>query len=207
MRTSLLLLTLTLLVTVATACGSRASPTAVPTPTTPPVVSSILHFDLTKTHTITSMGLSMAYPAGWLRGSVANTTLISELNEDHDKGWGEGTPYVPLATQGYQVTLSVNRKADITQFSTQDLDALMDLYATFYSLSAPRESSIAQMFRGAPALRVTGTLGFDRVVNCVVGHNPEVAFLFCLGAPSEQALEKFMPTWETMLASIKPVGG
>ena len=158
MRTSLLLLTLTLLVTVATACGSRASPTAVPTPTTPPVVSSILHFDLTKTHTITSMGLSMAYPAGWLRGSVANTTLISELNEDHDKGWGEGTPYVPLATQGYQVTLSVNRKADITQFSTQDLDALMDLYATFYSLSAPRESSIAQMFRGAPALRVTGTL-------------------------------------------------
>ena len=213
MRRNLFLLTSTLLVLVATACDSNASPTAVPAPTSPPPSSSGLEeLGLTETYTFNRMGFSMAYPAGWLTGSSGITRLISELDEDHDKAWpNKGSNYrqTPRATKGYQVSLSRMSKIEhIERFSTflGSLDAVMGFFTTNYTLAVPSESNAAQTFRGEPALRVTGTLGFGRVVDCIVGHDPVFMFLFCLGAPSEQALDEFMPTWEQMLASIKPVG-
>ena len=50
-------------------------------------------------------------------------------------------------------------------------------------------------------MRFTGTLGFGRVVNCIGGYDSAFIFTLCLGAPSEQALAEFMPTWEQMLDS------
>ena len=204
MRRSLLLLPSTLLLLIATSCGGSASPTAVPAPTSPPLSSSALdELGLSETHTFTSMGFSMAYPEGWLTGVSFRTTMLSELNEDHIKGF-PNVPGIPRPAKGFQVTLTVVSKDVYLKRSAQNLDGLMAMWASSYSLKAPDESIEAQAFRGAPALRVTGTMGFGRVVDCILGHNPVFAFLLCLGAPSEQALAEFMPTWEQMLVSIRP---
>jgi len=212
-RGSLLRLFSITVVLVAAACGGSASPTAVPTPTSPPLSSSALEeLGLSETYVFNRMGFSMAYPAGWLTGSSGITRLISEFEEDHEKAWpnkGSNNQQTPRATKGYQVSLSrMSKLEQVERFSVDlgSLGAVMGFYSTNYTLSVPSESNVAQTFRGEPALRVAGTLGFGRVVNCIVGHDPVFMFLFCLGAASEQALAEFMPTWEQMLASIKPVG-
>ena len=205
--TALTTLTAWLMMVLAVACGSDPTPTAVPIPTFSP--SSVLELGLSETHTFDKLGFSMAYPAGWLTRSSGTTHLISELNQDHEKAWPSkpGWTQSPRATKGYQVSLSVRSKAELLgHFATRKLDDAMGLFAVGYSLQVPSEHNVAQMFRGEPALRVTGTLGYGRVVNCIVGHNPVSIFLLCLGAPSEQALAEFMPTWEQMLASVEPVG-
>ena len=205
MRRGLLLLPSTLLLLVVTACGGSASPTAVPAPTAPPLSSSALdELGLSETHTFTSMGFSMPYPAGWLTGVSFRTNIISELKEDHSKGF-PNTPGIPRPTKGYQITLTVLSKDVYLKRSARNLDGLLSRWASGYGLKAPDESVQAQMFRGAPALRVTGTMGFNRIVNCLIGQNEEFAYLLCLGAPTEQALAEFMATWEQMLASIHPV--
>ena len=209
-RTSLVLsLSICLLTLVAAACGGSVSPTAVPTPTPPPLSSSVLEeLGLTESYTFDQLGFSIAYPTGWLTGSRGLTRLISELEEDHDKAW----PYkqgftTPRATKGYQVSFTAYPKGTLNNIglSMRTLNHVMGFFATDYTLTVPSESKVTQMFRGEPALRVTGTLGFGRVVNCIVGHDPVFMTLICLGAPSEQALQEFMPTWEQMLASLRPI--
>lgn len=207
MRAGLVVLTSSLLVLVATACGSSApTPTAVLTPTLAPLSSSALEeLGLSETYAFSSMGFSMAHPTGWLTGVSFRTNIISELEEDHSKGF-PNTPGIPRPTKGYQVTLTVLSKDVYLKRSARNLDGLLSRWASGYGLKAPDESVQAQMFRGTPALRVTGTMGFNRIVNCLIGQNEEFAYLLCLGAPTEMALAEFTPTWERMLASIKPVG-
>ena len=144
----------------------------------------------------------MAYPAGWLTRSSGNTRFLSELDEDHNKPWQFRTG--PRPSKGFEVSLTTVSKRAIRRYSTRDLDAVMRIWKGFYALEVPSESNVEQMFLGEPARRGTGTLGFGQVVNCIVGQNPELIFLLCLLAPSEQALHEFMPTWEQMLASVTP---
>ena len=72
-----------------------------------------------------------------------------------------------------------------------------------YEASGPPDK--ADVF-GAPALRTTGVFGLGMIAKCLVGNPGKIWYFLCLGAPSEEALAEFMPTWEQMLASIKPVG-
>ena len=187
MRRSLFLLNMTLLVMVAAACEGRASPTGVPTPASPRPAASVLEgLGLTETHTFDNLGFSMAYPAGWLTRSSGNTRFVSELDEDHNKPWPLRTG--PRPSKGFEVSLTTVSKRAIRRYSTRDLDAVMRIWKGFYALEVPSESNVEQMFLGEPVLRGTGNLGFGQVVNCIVGHNPELVFLLCLLAPSEQAL-------------------
>ena len=203
MRTALVLLPVTLLVLAATACGQSDAEPAPPTPTAVP------ELELGVTHTITSWGYSMAYPTGWLTGLGNRATFISELIEDHNnRVWPMfGTPR-PIT--GYQVSLTMTPRVFLDPVTRSpvdipaDLDGLRNWYENNYTLRAPGESTQAQML-GVPALRLAGTLGFGRAAECFIGLTEKFAFLFCLGAPTEQALDEFMPTWERMLATIKPV--
>ena len=209
--TALTTLTASLIMVLATACagsGSLPTPTAVPTHTPPPAASSGPgDSDLTETQTFTRLGFSMAYPAGWFTGLRDRTIFISELNEDHDdRGWGYRGG--PRPTKGYQVSLTLDAVEYMKRYyglRSEHLGFLKDVYDANYTLTTKGESTRTEIL-GLPALRVTGTLGWGRVVNCFLGFSGRTAFLFCLGAPTKQALDEFMPTWEQMLASIKLVG-
>ena len=191
-RGSLLPLLSTLLVLVGTACGESDAGPAPPTPTATP------RFELGVTHTFNSWGHSMVYPAGWLTGVNQRTTFVSELFEDHDnRNWPLLGP--PRQTEGYQVTLSLPYPAEYyLSFDIRPEDWLIR-----QNMSGEWTET---QWLGAPAARFTGTVGFGRIVNCLRGNTAESEFLLCLGAPSEQTLDEFMPTWERMLASIKPAG-
>ena len=187
-RGSLALLLSALLVLVASACGRSDTG---PTPTSEPA------FELFLTHKYIAWGYSMAYPAGWLPGLSQRTTFISETFEDHEiRKWPLLGP--PRPVKGYQVTLSLPYAAQY--YLSNNLRP--EDWLVWHNMSG--EYTETHWF-GVPAKRFTGTVGFGRVVNCLLGRTAESAFLLCLGAPSEQALDEFMPTWDKMLASIKPV--
>ena len=200
-----LILSYTLAVLVAAACGgSKPSPTALPAPTSAvPTVSSGSPFQLTETRTFGRFGYSMAYPSGWLIRVSQNTTLMSELGADHDRDWPSCCGG-PRATKGYQASLTLESFPPNVREWT--MEGLQNRYGLAHNLQVAGVPTEAQVF-GVPARRVTGTLGFGRVVNCLFGLTEKLGFLLCLEAPSEQALSEFMPTWEQMLASIRPVGG
>ena len=104
----------------------------------------------------------------------------------------------PRPVKGYQVTLSLPYSAQYylsNNLRPEDWLVRQNMSGEFTDST----------WFGAPARRFTGTVGFARIVNCLLGRTAKSAFLLCIGAPSEQALDEFMPTWEQMLASIEPV--
>ena len=180
---------------VASPNTSDSAPTRAPAL---PPSSALQESGLTESYTFEQLGVSMAYPAGWLTGSSGITRLISELEVDHERAWPSKTGWVqtPRATKGYQVSLTLQAARWV-----RSLVDVMAFYRNGYSLKEQSELRVEQTFRGEPAVRFTGTLGFGRVVNCIGGYDSAFIFTLCLGAPSEQALAEFMPTWEQMLDS------
>ena len=67
----------------------------------------------------------------------------------------------------------------------------------------PVEVSESEVF-GAPALAARAFDG-ESWVYTLMGFVNDEAFLLSLEAPSEEALDTFMPTFEQMVASIAPV--
>ena len=147
----------------------------------------------------------MAYPSGWMVGhrglEVSHVTFISQLTEDHARlNFGR-------QVAGYQVLYW----ADTDERMRKWHDVLPGDFSGYlevlegewgYDLSAgPEESRVL----GAPAFWARGTFGLGLIADCLIG-NPrgEWWFHLCIGAPSEEALDEFMPTWDLMLASIKP---
>lgn len=178
---------------------------SVPASASPPRSSSALddssalnELGLTETYSFDQLGFSIAYPTGWLTGSSGITRLISEVEEDHDKAWPAKAGWIqtPRATKGYQVSLTL-----LAARWVQTMEELMAFYRNAYSLREQSELRVEQVFRGEPAVRFTGTLGYGRLVNCLGGYDRRFIYTLCLGAPSEQALSEFMPTWEQMLAT------
>ena len=193
-----------------TACGGSDTPTAVSIPTSPPTASSVLReLGLTESHTFPKqLGFSMAYPSGWNVGygwtgiTGIRSTHISELTDDAPDDSRLGKPVA-----GYQVVYfqnSANRLVRFHNVAPTELSGFLEtLRHDFgYEVSAPPEEASAF---GTDALRSRGTFGHGLIADCLVGNPGALWYMLCIGAPSKKALDEFIPTWEQMLASVKPV--
>lgn len=153
-------------------------------------------------HVFKGFGFSIDFPEGWLAETRGTVTQISELEEDHDRAFRDD----PFSPTGYRVsldhrTISFMRRIGLQENST--LDDLLEFNADEFGwqVSAVEETQIF----GVSALRAKVVDELGVALDIFMGFIGDEVFLFSLSAPSEDALEEFMSTWEEMLASIRPV--
>ena len=153
-------------------------------------------------HVFKGFAFSIDFPEGWLAETRGTVTQISELEEDHDRAFRDD----PFSPTGYRVsldhrTMSFMRRIGLQENST--LDDLLEFNADEFGwqVSAVEETQIF----GVSALRAKVVDELGVALDIFMGFIGDEVFLFGLSAPSEDALEEFMSTWEEMLASIRPV--
>ena len=153
-------------------------------------------------HVFKGFAFSIDFPEGWLAETRGTITQISELEEDHDRAFRDD----PFSPTGYRVsldhrTISFMRRIGLQENST--LDDLLEFNADEFGwqVSAVEETQIF----GVSALRAKVVDELGVALDIFMGFIGDEVFLFGLSAPSEDALEEFMSTWDEMLASIRPV--
>ena len=150
----------------------------------------------------TGFGFRIDLPSGWLAETLETVTAINELEDDHQRAFsGERR-----RRNGYGVSLDHRALAfmnDLGLPANPSLEDLRKLNAGFFNWQEPMEVSETVVF-GVPALKVETHDGNDSWGIFFMGFLEDEAFLFGIGAPSEEALAKIMPTWTRMLESIKP---
>ena len=153
-------------------------------------------------HVFKGFAFSIDFPEGWLAETRGTITQISELEEDHDRAFRDD----PFSPTGYRVsldhrTISFMRRIGLQENST--LDDLLEFNADEFGwqVSAVEETQIF----GVSALRAKVVDELGVALDIFMGFIGDEVILFALSAPSEDALEEFMSTWEEMLASIRPV--
>jgi hypothetical protein len=192
----------------ATATLVPATPTPVPTPTeavdtSPDESTTAAALELTETHVFSDFGYSIDYPAGWVTGTKNNLTIISELEEDQERIFSDDS-----SPEGYYVTLDhldIERLYDLGLSQNPTLEDLLRFNILFLGMPQPRETQELSLF-GVPTLRVKAAEE-DQWGVAYFGVKDERFFLFVFTAVSEEALDEFMPTWNQMVGSIKPVEG
>jgi hypothetical protein len=158
-------------------------------------------YELDETYVIPGFGFSMAIPAGWHADTRGEVTLINELESDHATAFREDPP----PREGYQISLDHRDAAFMAGIGLGDdatLQDLLDLNKDFFDWQEPLEVSESEAF-GVPALAARHFDG-EEWGYAVMGFVNEEAFLLGFGAPSEEALDAFLPTWQQMVASIAP---
>lgn len=173
---------LTVIAIIAMACGSST--------------------DLTQTQVFQGFGFSIDYPAGWTASEgPGDSTQLNEFEED------SGTSTEPPGSErkGYEVTfnratLAFLRSAGLSAQPT--LDELLSLNSRTFGWEVLDTSNIS-VFE-VPALSVTINSPQGAGI-AVLGIVEEEAFLLSLIAPTGGSVDEFLPTWTSMLESIKPV--
>ena len=154
------------------------------------------------THVFSGFGFSIDYPEEWLAETQDTITSLAELEEDHARILRGGT----FDVAGISVALDHRDMPFMKSIGLQEnstLDDLLEFNADTFSwqVSAVAETEIF----GVPALRAELVNQFGDAAVFYMGFIKDEVLLFGLSAPSEDALEEFMSTWEEMLASIRPV--
>ena len=156
---------------------------------------------LTETHVFSGFEFSVDYPAGWLADINAPASIISELEADHELSLQEAD----FDLQGYQISFDHRDMPFMQSIGLPDsptMDDLLELNRGFFDWPDTIEVTEVKIF-GVPAYRVETDDGSSWGVNLMGIHGDE-AFLFGFGAPSEEARDAFLPTWDRMLQSITP---
>jgi hypothetical protein len=164
------------------------------------VSSESTTFDLPEAYDFGRFGFRIAYPAGWVASTQEPVTIISELQSDHDVAFNDDQSNI----EGYQVSLDHRGMAFMRSIGfngEQELEALFELNKTFFDWQESIEGQETEAF-GVPALAVKTTDG-DIWEHTLMGFVNDEAFLLSMSAPTEEALDKIMPTWEAMLAGIE----
>jgi len=168
---------------------------------TEPDEATSAQFELTETHVFSGFEFSVDYPTGWLTDTNAPASIISELEADHELAIEEAD----FNLEGYQISFDHRDMPFMQDLGLSDnptLDDLLDLNRGFFEWPDSIEVTELEIF-GVPAYRVETDDGSDWGVS-LMGIRGDEAFLFGFGAPSEEAREAFLPTWELMLQSITP---
>ena len=123
----------------------------------------------------------------------------------------------PLQTKvsSYQVVFTLNE----TQFVTAKVNSRLnrsdvthepprEFFKTsvgLYGYQIPKESKISEIeIFGVPAVRAMLRNTYSATI-LILGHKDEFTFSLRILARTNRRLRAFMPTWEKMLASVKPV--
>ena len=158
-------------------------------------------YALGDSYIIDDFGFSIAIPAGWHADTREPITIINELESDHSTAF-QGQP---PQREGYEISLDhrdASFMAGLGLGEDPSLQDLLELNKGFFNWQEPIEVSETEAF-GAPALAVKAFDGEDWGYG-LMGFVNDETFLLSLGAPSEEALDAFLPTFEQMVASIAP---
>lgn len=156
---------------------------------------------LTQTHTIPSFGFSIDYPEGWFAETDGSISRMVEIQEDLDP------PDGPCCPKSNGVVISLDHRS-IFQLEEWGLpkDASLDQLFAFNigEIEGMTNPEITEtVVFGVPALRSSYYESQWRIT--YAGFIKDEAFIFAVGAPTEQLLDDFMPTWDLILASISPI--
>ncbi len=158
-------------------------------------------FDLEQRHTLGDFGFSIAYPSGWFADTQETVTILSEIETDQRRAMRAEE----FDVEGYQITFEHEDMEFMSGLGLPDEPSLADLFALnarFFEWEAGIAMTETTVF-GVPALRVfrsEATVG--RVL--LMGFRDGEAFLLSFEAPSREARDLFLPTWDRILASIQP---
>ena len=156
---------------------------------------------LSETYVFPGFGYSIDYPTGWTAETRDTFTVISELETDLRNAFQDDSP----PAEGLGVSLE-QRTMDfmhgIGLAEDASLEDLFEFNKDFFEWQEPIELIEAEVFDTA-ALGAR-TSGEDDWSYILMGFTDDRAFLLQFTAPSEEALDDMMPTWEEMLASTQP---
>ena len=181
---------------VATAATPSTAPTAARTAAATPGPSPAADLSLTETHVFAGFDFSIDYPSGWVTTTLGALSAISELAADDAKAVAEGDD----ALEGYVVAHSHSHSGLPEDPSLEDL---LSYWAEFLGWTQTIRTSETEVF-GVSALRATTVDEFGNWVNFLTGFLDGESFLLTISAPTEAALTEIMPTWNTMLETIRP---
>jgi hypothetical protein len=159
---------------------------------------------LTETHEISDFGFTIDYPAGWFAASRKPNTVISQLGVDFQRVITDNDE---LPTTGITITHDHRGTAFMRSIglpADASIEDLVQVNAGFFEWQEPFEISETEIF-GMPAVSVRAVDGKGDSGVALQGFIGEEVFLLTVVAPSDEALDAFLPTWEAMLASIRPV--
>ncbi len=163
-------------------------------------------FDLTHTHEITGFGYTIDYPPAWFANTRNTVTVIAELEEDVEQALASDTPQ-PFAGVTIQLDhrpLSFMEDLGLPSDNPTNED-LLELNIGLFEWTEIVDRSQVTVF-GVPAFAVRATSRFGQPMVAVQAVRPDEddIFLLTIKAPTEVALLEVLPTWEAMMASIRP---
>ena len=223
-RGFLLIAAFMVLAIAAVSCGSSSVPTATltPAPTAPATEAptQVLAateepaptgepFDpsavqLTQTHVFEGFGFSIDFPDGWVAETEGDTTFFFEASEDRG-GTGPPRGFPPEGPPGFGVIMArapiaAIRAAGLPEAAS--LDDLLELNSMMNNWQRQDVSEVAIF--GVPALAARIRLP-DSSDIAVMGFRNDEGFLLTLKTPNDEERDLFLPVWQRMLDSIKPV--
>jgi hypothetical protein len=147
----------------------------------------------------------MDYPAGWLADRQQGIAVINELESDHLRAFESA-----FATQGYSIRFEFPQLGDLREQGLPTRDATVEdlllVSSQRYAYQEPAEV-LEVRFHSWPALRVRTVDSLDNEIVSIQGFLGAQPFLLSLAAPSAEALDAFLPTWDDMLSSLEMVKG
>jgi hypothetical protein len=147
-----------------------------------------------------STQFSIAYPAGWQASVQRGSAIISEEGQDQARASGEAFAVAGYLIRFERIPVRSLREMGITQESS--LTEALDLLAVAEGYTEGGDISETTLLTW-PALRLQTTDSMGNSIITIVAQQGLELIRLSLAAPSAEALETFLPTWEAMLVSIK----
>ena len=162
--------------------------------------TAVQPYQLTETYALTEFGFTIDFPTGWHTGRYGPKTFICELEEDVRRlqiGNATVSGYCVLHEyRDMSFMRSIGLPADAT------IEDLFQFNLDFFGYREPQVTKTTLF--GAPAIQVI-TVDDTGPTLEVTGFLDEEAFLLSLQAPTTDALNTFLPTWEAIVATIAPL--
>jgi hypothetical protein len=154
----------------------------------------VLTLELSQSAPLSDSGLQIDFPTGWTVRSQGPTTLI----EEHDHACDRHDGYCVVSDiRSADFMAAMGLPEDATN---QDLLELNRGFFGWEELSEPQEGTVF----GVPALGLR--YADDGVWGYIwTGLFEGGAFLINVSSASAEALDKILPTFEAMLASVTPI--
>jgi len=186
------------LVLVASACTSAAGYI---TETTTTTIGNVAPYDLEldATYEFPNFGFVIDYPSGWSTGAFGTASIIASDPEFPESG-------VPPPDELDSPIVAFEYRPSLRQFGPAATPAdLVDYNIDFFELAEPNERTDL-LIAGAPAIAVRTTDGSGNHILMLQGVLDGQPYYLRLIVPDANELEALIPTWDAMLASVRPAG-
>lgn len=181
-----------LLVACSPNAGYVAPATTTPTSSTAISIDAIFEFP--------DVGYQITYPGSWTAGAFGPAGVLAARSEDVRAGLADDVEDLMVLYEF--ATIDAMGEFGIDDDSTAD--DLARLNVDFFALEPPSELTPTTI-AGSPAVAFRSTDRFGNPVAVVQGKLGDHAYYLVLLAPDQASREAFTPTWEEMLASMRPV--